>query len=207
MSSPPAPTHAAGVVAHVSYARVSHARLLILGDAGCGKSSLVRALTGQPFSPDYDFSTVPACVSLAVAAPVEEGAQPTQVAFAAVDVPGGAIFHHRSVPGLWGTAAAVAICFDVSSGESLKSASKWLRRVQEAKAAAGASSEGMPGVLLGLKADTREPAGGERAEVASSEAVAVAAGLGLRYYELSALRGSAASLQEPLTWLAGALGV
>ena len=201
------PVHAAGVVQHVSFARTQHARLLVLGDAGCGKSSWVRALTGQPFDVSYDFSTAPAVSSVAVAAPEGGGGGggPAQVSFVVVDVPGASVFHHRTLPGLWASAAAVAVCFDVASAESLKSASKWLRRVQEAKAAAGVSSDALPGVLLGFKADTRDAAGGERAEVQPSDAVAVAAGLGLRYYELSALRGAAASLDEPLKWLAGAI--
>lgn len=204
----PAPVvHNAGVVHHVAYARTVHVRLLVLGDAGCGKTSWVRALTGQAFEVSYDFSTAPTATSIAVAAPQGSASEPTQVSFVLVDVPGSSVFHHRTLPGLWGSASAVAVCFDLASAESLKSASKWLRRVQEAKAAAGGSSDALPGVLLGFKADARDVSGGERAEVAHSEAGAVAAGLGLRYYELSALRGPAPALEEPLKWLAGAVAV
>ena len=85
-------------------------------------------------------------------------------------------------------AAAVAVCFDLQSRDTLAAAQKWLRLAPPS----------LPGVLLGCKGDLRA---GDRAEVGAAEAGAAAAALGLKYFEVSAASGE--GVRAPFEWLAG----
>jgi GTPase SAR1 family protein len=102
----------------------------------------------------------------------------------------------------WESAGALMLCFDIGSRESFTSVSKWLRRVQEARASSSSSSAASPLVtcLVGLKADHREPGGADRAEVTAQEAKGVADAAKMPYFEVSAERGT--DVERPFAWVA-----
>ena len=182
--------HEAGIVRHVVRHTAATARLLVLGDAGCGKTALLRALSGAPLDRAYDMTAAPSVTSAAVAVP--SSSPPARVLFVCVDCPGGSVFNMRPggdvARGLLATAAAVAVCFDVQSRDSLAAAARWLRLVPP----------GLPGVLVGCKADLRSA---DRAEVGEGEAGGAAGALGLKFFEASAATGE--GVRAPFEWLAG----
>ncbi len=118
--------------------------------------------------------TVTALLSHPLFHPIKSSPQVDLVMF---DTPGSSTFNMRETAGVrqWESAAAVALVFDLGNRESFTSVAKWLRRAQEARAAAGAAAPSGPllGVLIGAKADFRE-AGTDRAEVSQLEAKAFA---------------------------------
>jgi len=99
---------------------------------------------------------------------------------------------HRPSPLQWGLANYVAVVFDVGSKASFASVTKWARRAQDARAASESPAlAGKPiaGVLIGAKSDFRDDSTGlSRAEVSAEDAAALAASLGLAYFEVSAVR-------------------
>jgi GTPase SAR1 family protein len=191
--------HEAGVVRHTPRQTLANVRLIVCGDGAIGKTSLLRAVakTG-PFRHEYLQTSEPLVSHFSV--PVPDSSPPTAITFIAVDTPGGSVYHQRPggsgvVHSVTGSARAIALCFDVGSRESLTSAGKCLQRIGlEVK-------DGIPGVLIGCKGDLRSEGG--RAEVGVSEATHMAAQLGLKYFECSALAGEAVA--APFQYLAGEL--
>ena len=189
--------HDVGIVKHIARHTVGNFRLVVAGDAAVGKTSLLRCLQKSgPFTHEYRQTSEPSVAHVSVGVP--ESAPPAAVTFITVDTPGGAVYHQKPggsalVQGVAGSARAVALCFDIASRDSLTSAAKCLQRLGlEAK-------DGVPGVLIGCKGDLRCEGG--RAEVSVGEATALAAQLGLKYFELSALTGE--GVTAPFAWLAG----
>lgn len=184
--------HEVGIVRHVVRSTVATERLLVLGEASCGKTALLRALCGGAAAREYAQTSAPAVSACAVAVPASGSAAAAAVNFILVDVPGGTVFNMRPgsdlSAGLLAGVAAVAVCFSVDSRESLSAAGKWLRL----------APPGVPGVLVGCKADLR---GAERAVVGGAEAGGAAASLGLHYFEASAHTGE--GVRAPFEWLAG----
>jgi GTPase SAR1 family protein len=184
--------HEVGIIHHVVRSTVATERLLILGEASCGKTALLRALCGGAAPREYAQTSAPAVSACAVAVPASGAAAAASVNFILVDVPGGTVYNMRPGSdlsrGLLSGVGAVAICFSVDSRESLSAAGKWLRL----------APPGVPGVLVGCKADLR---GAERAVVGGAEAGAMAASLGLHYFEASANSGE--GVRAPFEWLAG----
>ena len=196
---PPQIIHEAGIVRHVPRETLANVRLLVCGDGAVGKTSLLRSLAKSgPFTHEYSMTAVPLVSH--VSAPVADAAPPAAVTFICVDTPGAAVHHQRPggsglVRGVAAGARAIALCFDVANRESLTSAGKCLQR-------AGAEArDGVPGVLIGCKADLRGEGAGARDVVGVAEAAHMAAQLGLKYFECSALSG--AGVAEPFAWLAG----
>ena len=194
------PQHEVGIVRHVARRTLGNVRLLLCGDAAVGKTSLLRALQKSgPFTHEYRQTSEPLISHCSV--PVPAAPAPAAVTFICVDTPGGAVYHQRPggsgvVQAVAGGARAIALCFDVASRDSLTSAGKCLQRLGlEAR-------DGVPGVLLGCKGDLRSEGG--RAEVGVGEAASLAAQLGLKYFECSALTGE--GLAAPFEWLAGEIG-
>jgi GTPase SAR1 family protein len=200
---PAALQHEVGIVRHVARHTLGNVRLLLAGDAAVGKTSLLRALQRSgPYTHEYRQTSEPQVSHCSIPVPTPaEGAPPAAVTFICVDTPGGAVYHQRPggsglVAAVAGGARAIALCFDVASRDSLTSAGKCLQRLGlEAR-------DGVPGVLLGCKGDLRgEGGGGGRAEVGVGEAASLAAQLGLKYFECSALTGE--GVAAPFAWLAG----
>ena len=186
------------------------ARVLVAGDAYAGKSSLIRRALGSGYAGDAYSATLSPESAGVLTLPRVGG---VVVCGAAASPP--AILHLLDWPGssaanlhgareaaaaqLLGGHDFVALVFDVAARGSFAAVSKWARKAQDARAAAGGRA--LAGVLVGAKADLRDDAphaaGGEpppppRPTVARADAEELAAALGLSYFETSALDGGAA---------------
>ena len=190
--------HEAGVVHHAAVSSVSHVRCVVVGDAHVGKTVLTNTLSGRPLSTAaYEMTTSPLVTHRALT--LTSG---TQVSFVLIDFPGSTAFNFAgasaaSFDSIMGSAPAVAVCFDMRSRDSLVGAGKWLRRVQDARTAAGGNAMELTVVLLGLRAGD---AAGREGAVGAADAGAAAASMGARFFEV--LDTPASSITAPFEWLA-----
>lgn len=189
--------HEAGIVHHAAVSSVLHVRCVVVGDANVGKSVLVNSLSGRPFSSAaYEMTTSPLVSQRALT--LSSG---TQVSFVLIDFPGSSVFNlagasATSFDSLMGSAPVVALCFDMRLRDSLVGAGKWLRRVQDARTAAGFNAAELTVVLLGLRAGD---ASGRPGAIGVADAGAAAAAMGARFFEVN---DSPASIAAPFQWLA-----
>jgi len=150
-------------------------KLLLIGDASCGKSSLVARFVDSEFNPK---SQATVGVDFRISSVTIGG---KQIKLHLWDTTGNKRF--RSITAsYYRVAHAVLVCVDTSSEESLESAGGWLQAVEQFCA------PGTPVLLVGTKADL----GGARA-FDRRAAQRLAASVGGAYHETSAATGEGVS--------------
>ena len=152
---------------------VLRSKVLVVGDAECGKTSLLRHFLSRNYAMAYDMTTDVDLVVGEVPVPKTN----VTVDLFLYDMPGAEAFaEERSFPA---EADFVVCCFDVSSRGSFGRCHDWI-------GAATASSDAEV-LLVATKADFREGAA-RRAEVAEEEGREFAEARGCRYFECSAAK-------------------
>jgi len=150
----------------------------VVGDAAVGKSAL---LAPSPFPRGYVPTLTPAVSSRLVRVP---GGARVQADLVFIEVPGSPLCDAATADAALARAAAVLAVYAVDSRASLAAAGRWARRGLRAP---GVADAGLRGALVAQKADLRAAG---RGEVSAAEGAALAAELGLAFFEASAEAGS-----------------
>jgi GTP-binding nuclear protein Ran len=152
-------------------------KLLIVGDAGVGKTNFIQVQTGGKFDPKYSPTMGIEEHSLPIATSYGE------MVFNLVDTPGQEKLSESKFADAYKGADCAIIMFDLTSVLSAKSVSQWYHKIVSI-------CGDIPIALVGTKSDIPEK------KVRVSE-------LGLPYFELSS-KGNNKDV-EPLMWVACAM--
>lgn len=163
----------------------------VVGEQAVGKTAL---LAPSPFPRAYVPTLTPAVSSRLVRVP---GGVRAQADLLFVEIPGSALCDAATADAALNRARALLAVYSVDSRASLAAAGRWARR---ALAAPGVADGGVRGALVGAKLDLRSAG---RGEVTADEGAALAATLGLAFFEASAEAGI--GLDAPLEHLAAEL--
>lgn len=162
-------------------------RVLLVGDAGVGKTQIVRRVRGDGFQSQDRPTIVPEFDVVCMLTP----STPPLTAVQLWDMPGGKLYRELGVF-FWRSADALLLVFDLTRPETLESIQKtWIPLVRQH---VGDRVDTMPRILVGCKADLTK----ER-KVVRAEAKSWATAHGATYLEIST-RSSAKDALAAVRW-------
>ncbi len=151
-------------------------KVILLGDGGVGKTSLIRQYVQRAFSEDY-LKTLGTSISKRTEEFTLEGGATARVDMTIWDIMGQKqLFELIQEAYLKGAHGALAV-FDVTRRQTMDSLKGWIK-------AARGEDPSVPILVLGNKADL-----GDRRAVTDGEASEFCRGLGLQYFPASAKTG------------------
>jgi len=161
-------------------------KLCIVGDGGVGKTSLVRAMSNEPFEKMY-LPTEGVTLQ-----PITYNRGERLSILNCWDTSGQEKYGHLH-KGYWESSDAFIIMFDVTSRISFNNALKWLRDIRE-------EYEAVPIIIIGNKVERPD----RKVELEEVEAVLDKLTTYQPYYEIS-VKGDPPSIDRPLSDLADTL--
>lgn len=147
-------------------------KIVIVGDSGVGKSSIISRFTRNEFNPDSK-PTIGVQISRH---DIETHGETVTVRICDT---AGLERYRAPAPGCYLDVAGAIVVFDVSSEASFKHVELWLRELRDH------ASKEMPVMLVGNKSDLQPP----KRTVDGSRAAAFAGENGCTFVEISALNG------------------